>query len=100
MGKYGFDGFNEEDDYYDDEDEETYDEEEDNFDDDEDEDDDAKDDDDEVEAEIETYVCEDCRYRWEVEASEEEDLLDYYNGDRSGSVCPMCGSFSVYAEEK
>ncbi len=49
--------------------------------------------------ETETYICEDCSHKWQLSVSERGDLFDYYNGDRSGNVCPMCGSFSIYVVE-
>jgi len=99
MGKFGFDDYEhdydydyEDDDsdynYYEDDEELIYDEEETDL---------------SEEADTgpvyEKYICEDCNHSWTVKASDEVDLYDYYNGRRQQGVCPMCGSFSVYADE-
>ncbi|MDI6794753.1 MAG: hypothetical protein QME81_18115 [bacterium] len=47
-----------------------------------------------------TYCCEDCDYRWLVEAEigdEKEISLDYEDSFNTSSslVCPMCGSSYV-----
>lgn len=90
MGKYGFDDYSHEKTFHDDSDIIESDGAGVNY----------KEEEDYGEAEIEIMVCEDCNHRWKVEAREEADLFDYYNGDRTGRVCPMCGSFSIYNEQE
>ena len=94
MGKYGFDDYVKSRFYYDDED---LGDTESDFDDSADFNEEAESE--ELEPEMEFYVCEDCNHSWQVEVSDSMDLYDYYNGDRLGMVCPMCGSFSIYMNE-
>ncbi len=87
MGKYGFEEYQHEKTFYeDDEIGQT-----------------TNEDDDDVienfEEEIETFICEDCSHTWEHSVNKGGDLFDYYNGDRRGNVCPMCGSFAIYVIE-
>ncbi len=89
MGKYGFDDYVKENEILDDSDADF----------DSDPEDEEEDIEEEMEAEYEVFCCEDCGHSWKVEKVEKGDLFDYYNGNRDGSVCPMCASFSIYSNE-
>jgi hypothetical protein len=99
MSKYGFDELDE--DFNEDDDLTDFEDDLDDFEDEEEEpEEDIIVDEHDEESESQIFVCEDCSYRWLVDAVEEVDLFDHYNDGIIGNVCPMCGSFSVYNDEE